>query len=630
MPGSNDFSMAPDIMESAYDTPSSSTPTLTRRSTSAIPKMTSIVGEATVQKPKGIATRPTNVGNLGDPYTNLPKVYTRGNFEQVALKRKYGEDASWWDKQKFKSYLKSDQGIADRNDYIASENAEELKSYQDYARALSAQSKERMLAAKRKFDVAVAKFDQPVEETQVQAPVPAPTPVKKPTVVPRSDAEWNRIAKDNGFTDMKEVAAWQAANGLEDDGKFGNNSSAYFKQNGMGKYQRNPVQTEPETFVQRTPTSTTPAQKQSTPETPTAKVFNLDTFATNNNLSDFRNFNGKRVVRYDPLGRGDWFVDEQGNSYKADGLLGTLGEQIPADDHRYNTELQRKFNTMHSKIQAAYQKQGGTMNRINYFQQGGAAPQQDIKAQVTALVQAAMQGDQKATQQVNQIMEAAKAGDQQAMQLAQLMEQVVKELQGQATSAKWGAKLGYIKSLKYAKGGKTCPACEAKKVEMKACGGKKAPKKYDGGWMELLPIYGTIQSGKRFFKDPSWRGAGEFALDLVGDAALLTGVGAGAGAALKAAKAAKAAGVVAKTAKTGKAYRAAKAVANSYPGRMVTTGSRTQQAALDAARLSKINPAHREMVNLVEQVGTNVGSGIGTMAPIKMLDSWNGGEFSNK
>ena len=146
--------------------------------------------------------------------------------------------------------------------------------------------------------------------------------------------------------------------------------------------------------------------------------------------------------------------------------------------------------------------------------------------------------------------------------------------------------------------------------------------------MELLPVYGTIQSGKRFFKDPSWRGAGEFALDLVGDAALLTGVGAGAGAALKAAKAAKTAGVVAKTAKTGKAYRAAKAVAKSYPGRVVTTG--TQQAALDAARLSKINPAHREIVNLVDQVGTSIGSGIGTLAPIKMLDSWNGGEFNNQ
>lgn len=118
--------------------------------------------------------------------------------------------------------------------------------------------------------------------------------------------------------------------------------------------------------------------------------------------------------------------------------------------------------------------------RINYFQNGGATPQQDVKARVAALVQAAMQGDKKATQTVNQIMEAAKAGDQQAMQIAQLMEQVIKELQGQATSAKWGSKLNYIKSLKYAKGGKTCPACE-KKVEMKACGGKKAKKRYFGG-----------------------------------------------------------------------------------------------------------------------------------------------------
>lgn len=120
-------------------------------------------------------------------------------------------------------------------------------------------------------------------------------------------------------------------------------------------------------------------------------------------------------------------------------------------------------------------KQGGTMNRINYFQQGGAAPQQDIKAQVTALVQAAMQGDQKATQQVNQIMEAAKSGDQQAMQIAQLMEQVIKEMQGQAVTAKYGTKLSYLQSLKCGgksmkkkeQGGKVCPACEQAKQTKK-------------------------------------------------------------------------------------------------------------------------------------------------------------------
>lgn len=139
----------------------------------------------------------------------------------------------------------------------------------------------------------------------------------------------------------------------------------------------------------------------------------------------------------------------------------------------------------------SYLKQGGTMNRIKYFEKGGLTQQQrtqDIQQQVVALVQAAMQGDEKANQTVTQIMEAAKAGDQQATQLAQMIQAVVKQMQGQATSAKWGSKLGYIKSLKYAQGGKTCPACEKGapvKVEEKACGGKakKAKKRYFGGWL---------------------------------------------------------------------------------------------------------------------------------------------------
>lgn len=160
--------------------------------------------------------------------------------------------------------------------------------------------------------------------------------------------------------------------------------------------------------------------------------------------------------------------------------------------------------------QAGWQKNGGIMTKK--YQQGGAAPQQDMQQQVVALVQAAMQGDQKATQQVTQIMEAAKAGDQQAAQIAQMIQQVVQQMQGQATAAKWGAKLSYIKSLKYAKGGKTCPACmseggdvnkpaknntpdtiskkspmqkplkKAEPVKSAACGGK-AKKRYFGGWL---------------------------------------------------------------------------------------------------------------------------------------------------
>lgn len=160
--------------------------------------------------------------------------------------------------------------------------------------------------------------------------------------------------------------------------------------------------------------------------------------------------------------------------------------------------------------QAGWQKNGGIMTKK--YQQGGTAPQQDMQQQVVALVQAAMQGDEKATQTINQVMEAAKAGDQKATQIAQMIQQVVQQMQGQATAAKWGAKLSYIKSLKYAKGGKTCPACmseggnvnkpiknstpdtiskkpsmqkplkKAEPVKSAACGGK-AKKHYFGGWL---------------------------------------------------------------------------------------------------------------------------------------------------
>ena len=143
--------------------------------------------------------------------------------------------------------------------------------------------------------------------------------------------------------------------------------------------------------------------------------------------------------------------------------------------------MDRRFN---EAVSVSKKQQGGTM-------------QQDIQQQIIQLVQAAMQGDQKATQTIQQVIQAAKQGDQQAIQLAQMIQQVMEQMKGQATMAKWGSKLEYIKSLKYAKGGKTCPSCQnggkpletspvnkslkkpIKKVEEKACGGKT--KKYQNG-----------------------------------------------------------------------------------------------------------------------------------------------------
>lgn len=221
---------------------------------------------------------------------------------------------------------------------------------------------------------------------------------------------------------------------------------------------------------------------------PATPQFTLDSFAADHNLEDFKVINGKKYVRYDPKGFGDFYIGEDGKIYDA-AVGGGLGSEITSSIYTSGTRQRRQQYNKLLQLLSKY-KNGGTMNRIKYFQKGGAAQQgtQDMQQQVIALVQAAMQGDEKANQTVNKIMEAAKAGDQQAVQLAQMIQAVVQQMKGQATSAKWGSKLGYIRSLKYAQGGKACPACAKgapMKVEEKACGGKakKAKKRYFGGWL---------------------------------------------------------------------------------------------------------------------------------------------------
>ena len=250
---------------------------------------------------------------------------------------------------------------------------------------------------------------------------------------------------------------------------------------------------------------TTKTAKQVQPaisENKTPTTFNMHQFYLDTDGAYRADFNDKDYIHYDPKGAGDFYIDSDGHIYEVPlmgymyrifGAKNGLGKEITKSsslqhNSPYYPDTKRgkeytKLRNILSTYGATLHKQGGTMNRINYFQQGGAAPQQqDLQQQIIALVQAAMQGDQKATETVNKIMEAAKAGDQQAVQLAQMIQQVVEQMKGQATAAKWGAKLGYIKSLKYAKGGKACPACEkGKQIEMKACGGKKAKKRYFGG-----------------------------------------------------------------------------------------------------------------------------------------------------
>lgn len=82
---------------------------------------------------------------------------------------------------------------------------------------------------------------------------------------------------------------------------------------------------------------------------------------------------------------------------------------------------------------------------------------------------------------------------------------------------------------------------------------------------ELIPIYGTYKAGQRFFRNPSWRTAGEFAVSGLADAAMLTGVGLGAGTALKAGNMAVKAGKVAKTASNLRKIKAARNLKYGQP-----------------------------------------------------------------
>ena len=133
-------------------------------------------------------------------------------------------------------------------------------------------------------------------------------------------------------------------------------------------------------------------------------------------------------------------------------------------------------------------------------------------------------------------------------------------------------KPGVKKVSKKACGSKIKKDCNRAVVKFKAKCGSKLKKHQQGGNLngllyaqkgglvdattKMIPIYGTYKEGQEFLDNPTWEGAAELGVSALGDLALVTGVGAGAGLALKAAKAAKAA----KTARgISSATRAAKA-----------------------------------------------------------------------
>lgn len=177
------------------------------------------------------------------------------------------------------------------------------------------------------------------------------------------------------------------------------------------------------------------------------------------------------LVLYEPEN-----IDRYSDGTIKDNLDIPINTEIP--EITGNTLTDEQIEQIRSFLQSKYYgqgrffgtyKKGGIMNKVQYFAGGGQPQAQN--AQADAFMQAVLQGDSDA---IGQLIEAAKQGDKNADKLIQTILQedkkgnqqvtkaasVIKQLLNSTVSAKWGSKLQYIRSLKFAKGGKTCPACE--------------------------------------------------------------------------------------------------------------------------------------------------------------------------
>lgn len=498
MPGSNEYSVSPDVRTNT----SESKPTL-------MPK-----------------SNPT------------PETYQMQDFDMNAwvasvLKERYGTDGSNRDFRKLNRYLTSKEGLTALEQVKANHKASEMLKYAASQDKANKQNNERVdeKAIVRVMAPSYAAPKQPIKPkwTATNANVVAGDQtykVESGNTLGQIVADYNKKNKAN--------LKWQ------DVAKWNNIDPTKMK---IGQIIR---------FTDPAASQTTPVDVKSNPTA--APIVETAAPATNNEGADsvmvqpMPNINSSDSLRVDSASRDSALVlpVDTGNVVRADSASRDSSLVLPVDTgnvvrtdsvllsspdsvsissgtpvsttrspknftwtgqyFNYPTEQfmqdmnywRNYFNSKSSKqTNVSSNKQGGTMNRINYFQQGGAAPSAQ-QGQADAFMQAILQGDPQA---IAQLVEVANSGNGEAQQLIQTIlkeeqkgnpnvakaAQVIKQILGQATSAKWGSKLQYIRSLKYAKGGKTCPTCQAAakgaEVEMNKCGGKKAKKRYFGGYL---------------------------------------------------------------------------------------------------------------------------------------------------
>lgn len=457
-------------------------------------------------------------------YSGAPKpmMYRPKQYDREAIfKERYGTQASKRDKRRFNRWWNSDARHAAQDRFEADEHRKQMESWD----AINEYNRQEHLYRLNELN------------KKQQA---ATTQTNKYNFT--TNSYWDAQAKKYGFANREALADWQAANGLVADGKFGNKSlSVWNRLNGTGGTSgggsRDSSSRDGNQARQKVQNTPKIANFDSTMQGLGFKKHSLkDGSAYYSDEFNNRYYNTGRVHRYDGT-MGNYDIK---NPYKAHRVY-TLDKKFANNPRAvkksfngetyYKVGQQSYFNNgqmrrnnqhvgnwvmlndgkyygqpLNGKV---YNFQNG--GNLNYYQQGGSVEGDDIKTQVTQLVQAAMNGDQQATQQVQQIMQAAQEGNSEATQLAQIIQDVMQELQGQAVSAKYGSKLKYIKNLKAAKG------CKVK---------KNVSKHQDGGWLELIPGVGTVYAIKRAKNNGmSWKAAADIGLNLLGDVAMVTGVG---------------------------------------------------------------------------------------------------------
>ena len=280
-----------------------------------------------------------------------------------------------------------------------------------------------------------------------------PKPVVK-TPQPRPDSYWNTVASQYGFKDMQAVKDWQSKNGLIADGKFGKNSLDKWNalQSAINKQPVNNEEVKQRSCSQwdyYQPSTFTPTNE--TPDKSTAKSNPVQEQPVNNEEVN------KSTAKSNP-------VQATVSRYTMNNTVG--------GDFGIGRGLRNMASNFLNWINDVAANTQTTRNRaINVqgrYQQGGKL-EDGQKAFVAYLIQ--VSGAQS-EQELNDFIQSLGEDG-----LKQQYQQFVQTMQNGTQSAKKGAKLNYIKSLRgicpegyelgyFKEGGQICAKCVEKREKM--------------------------------------------------------------------------------------------------------------------------------------------------------------------